>query len=314
MTAERKPKISVIIPTFDRAPVLARAINSVLSQTYQDFEVIVVDDCSHDTIATKQVIDRFLDNRIKYIRHASNGGGSAARNTGIRAANGDYIAFLDDDDEWNPEKLEKQLQVFQKSGDTLLGAVYSGFTYISLNNNVQLETLPRFRGDVFKTMLQFCILGSATPLVLKDAFLKTGLFDETLSSCQDWDMWIRLSRYFTFEFVPESLAKAYIHGDQISTSLERKIKGRLRLLEKNIDDLSKYPSILALHLERLGLLYILAEHRGEGINYLRNAVKADKKCLKGYVHLLLSLFSPKLHKRLIHRFSIFTFGGKRFYY
>jgi glycosyltransferase involved in cell wall biosynthesis len=101
--------VSVVIPTYNRASLLGRAIKSVLEQTYQDFEIIVVDDASTDN--TEEVVRNLRDRRIRYLRHEKNRGGSAARNTGIRAAWGQYIAFQDSDDEWLPEKLKKQMEV-----------------------------------------------------------------------------------------------------------------------------------------------------------------------------------------------------------
>src|SRR5258705_13939604 len=102
-------QVSVVIPTHNRSEFLRSAIASVLGQTYQDFELIVVDDASTDS--TAEVVVSFNDSRIKFIRHQTNQGGSAARNTGIRASKCDYIAFLDDDDEWSPRKLSKQVEV-----------------------------------------------------------------------------------------------------------------------------------------------------------------------------------------------------------
>jgi len=121
------PIVSVIIPTYIRAHVLAKAIQSLLNQTYQDFEIIVVDDGSIDN--TEEVVKSFNDPRIRYIRHKENCGGSAARNTGIRAAYGECIAFQDSDDEWLPEKLEKQMQVFENA-PAEVGVVYTGFRRI----------------------------------------------------------------------------------------------------------------------------------------------------------------------------------------
>ena len=115
------PKVSVVIPTHDRAHLVGRAIRSVLAQTFQDFEIIVVDDCSVDN--TKEVVQSLADSRIRYLRHEINRGGSAARNTGIGAARGEWIAFLDSDDEWLPKKLEKQLEMGYTTDLSNVGAV-----------------------------------------------------------------------------------------------------------------------------------------------------------------------------------------------
>src|SRR4030042_5052103 len=106
------PTVSIIIPTYNRAHLVMRAINSVLDQSFQDFEIIIVDDASRDN--TEKMVSGIRDKRIFYIRHEKNRGGSAARNTGIKQARGEYIAFLDSDDEWLPEKLEKQLKVLEQ--------------------------------------------------------------------------------------------------------------------------------------------------------------------------------------------------------
>lgn len=119
-----KPTVSVILPTYNRAHLVGRAIQSVLDQMYQDFEIIVVDDGSGDN--TEEIINGFTDTRIRYVKHQKNKGGSAARNTGIKLAKGKYIAFQDSDDEWLPDKLEKQMKAFKKASDEV-GVVYTGF-------------------------------------------------------------------------------------------------------------------------------------------------------------------------------------------
>ena len=121
--SEEKPTGSVIIPTYNRARMVDRAIQSVLSQTYQDFEIIVVDDASTDN--TQEVVKEcmFRDKRVRYIKHEKNKGGSAARNTGIKNEHGEYVGFLDSDDEWLPTKLEKQIELFRKRCNSV-GAVY----------------------------------------------------------------------------------------------------------------------------------------------------------------------------------------------
>src|SRR5215510_16389067 len=121
------PAVSVIIPTYNRAEFLRLAITSVLNQTFQDFEIIVVDDASEDH--THEVVSDFSDKRIKYIRHEANKRVSAARNTGVLSASGDYIAFLDDDDEWLPRTLQMQVALLEDS-TSIVGGVYTGYVQI----------------------------------------------------------------------------------------------------------------------------------------------------------------------------------------
>src|SRR4030066_2069221 len=148
-----RPGVSVIIPTYNRARFIERAIRSVLNQTYQNFEIIVVDDASTDD--TEERVRRLLPNgrRLKYVRHDINRGAGAARDTGIKNAAGEYIALLDSDDEWLPEKLEKQLQVFKESRDEKLGLVYCGVVLIKDNQKVG-ERLSKEKGYVFEKLLE----------------------------------------------------------------------------------------------------------------------------------------------------------------
>ncbi|MFC7193467.1 glycosyltransferase family 2 protein [Halosimplex aquaticum] len=121
------PQVSVIIPTYNRATLVKRAIQSVLNQTFKDFELIIVDDASDDE--TPEVIDSINDARLEYIRHDLNRHGGAARNTGIKYASGKYIAFLDDDDEWYPTKLERQVERFETVSNEI-GSFIAGARYI----------------------------------------------------------------------------------------------------------------------------------------------------------------------------------------
>jgi glycosyltransferase involved in cell wall biosynthesis len=161
-----EPSVSVIIPTYNRQHMVDRALGSVLNQTYRDVEVIVVDDCSSDD--TEQVIARIDDTRIRYMRHEINRGAPAARNSGFAAARGMYVAFLDSDDEWLPEKLEKQLNLFHIAPDTV-GVVYAGFSYVyEKTGEIISEIIPTLRGCVYEEMLRSCIIGSPTPLIKRD--------------------------------------------------------------------------------------------------------------------------------------------------
>ena len=311
---KNNPTVSVIIPTYNRAYLIDRAIQSVLNQSYQDFEMIIVDDGSTDD--TKEVVTEFQeqDKRIRYIRHEKNKGGSAARNTGIKSAEGDYVAFLDDDDEWLPAKIEKQVVKFQDSLDEV-GVIYSGFFYVSdKTGKVISESVPTLRGNVYANLLSGCILGSPTPLIRKTCFQKAGLYDDTLPSAQDWDMWIRLSKYYEFDFIPEILAKHYIHGGQISVDLNAKIRAREKLMRKYQADLSKHPSILSVHLKQLGKLYCLAEQSKEGRKHFLDSIKLNIFQRSSYLHFFLSLLAPRIHRNILRKRSIMNIDEITFYY
>jgi glycosyltransferase involved in cell wall biosynthesis len=304
---EKKPNLSVIIPTFNRAHLLSKAIKSVLDQTYKDFEIFVIDDCSTDK--TSDVVKSFKNKKIKYLVHKENQGGSAARNTGIKAAKGDFITFLDDDDELFPRKFEKQITKFHNLSEDF-GVVYSGYCIIKSKKKWQFY--PEYRKEVYSVLLKRNILGSSTPMVRKNCFKIAGLFDENLPSCQDWDMWIRLSKYFMFDFVQEILSKHNIHGNQISTNLEKKIIGRRKLIKKHYADLSKNPVIYSKHLKRLGVLSCLSGDFWGGRKYFLSSIR-HYPIQKGSLFNLFLSFVPTIYKKRLGR-TVEDFNGTRVYW
>jgi len=192
------PKVSVIIPTYNRALLIRRAIASVLRQTYQDFEIIVIDDCSDDN--THVMVENFKDKRIRYIKHLENKGSAAARNTGIKIAQGEYIAFQDSDDEWLPEKLERQMNVFNNAPPEV-GVVYTRFKKIKNNKRSYLAFywVAQKEGDIHNNLLNGNYITTSTTVIKRECFDKTGMFDESLPRFQDWELWLRISRYYHFK-------------------------------------------------------------------------------------------------------------------
>lgn len=223
-------RVSVVIPTYNRAAMIREALKSLQLQTIQDFEIIVVDDCSEDD--TKQVIEGIEDSRLLYIRHDKNSGGASARNTGIRAATGEFIAFLDSDDQWRPEKLEKQLQVL--SGDSGIGAVYTGFN--AMNGDLLLwKSVPIHRGELIDRLMAYnCIDTTSSIVVRKELLCEIEGFDESLPSCQDWDLYIRLAGRTRIDFVKEPLVLFQQHpGERITTNNSAVIKGHMLMYGKH---------------------------------------------------------------------------------
>lgn len=266
------PVVSVVIPTHNRAHLLGRAVNSVLRQTFADFELIIVDDASADDTAS--VIGGFQDKRIKYMRHGSNLGAPAARNTGISNARGDYIGLLDDDDEWYPEKMEKQVLKFSQVPETV-GLIYSGHEVRESDGRLLWTYLPEARGDVHLRLLLGTTIGSPTPLIRRACFQKVGLFDESLKSCQDWDMWKRISDHYDFDYVSEILAIGYRHERQISSDFSSMIPGRTRMVEKHMVEFQRHPEILVIHLKRLGKMHCINGTWKEAILWFIKALKVN---------------------------------------
>lgn len=206
--------VSVIIPTYDRDELVVRAVESVLAQTYPRLEVIVVDDCSPTPV--RQVLSNArtdLD-MVSVYRHGENRGGNAARKTGIDAASGDYLAFLDDDDEWVETKIERQVQ---RSKETGAGVVYTGVAQLNGEEVVGTKT-PSVTGDVTIDLLGGNFIGTfSTVLIRRNLVDEVGYPDENLPSWHDWDYYLRLSEETAFGAVPEALVRRHSEGqEQIS--------------------------------------------------------------------------------------------------
>lgn len=199
------PLVSVIIPTFNRADLLTRAIRSVMKQTFHDFELIIVDDASKDD--TEQVVKQFNDERVKYMAHEVNKGGAAARNTGIKSALGAYVAFLDDDDEYTSKKLEVLVRALQEHPE--VGIVYSQAKIIGYHKKKTI-VLPQYgkNGDLFIDALSGSFILYCSTLMRKRCIV---YFDESLPRWQDWDFHARVLKECKGFFV--SAVTAIVHWD-----------------------------------------------------------------------------------------------------
>jgi len=226
------PAISIIIPTYNREKLIIKALNSIFAQTFTDFEILIIDDASTDN--TKEVIESLANPKIKYYKLDKNSGQCVARNYGIKRASGEFIAFLDSDDEWLPEKLESQMECFQK-GPSNLGAVY-GFSYQKdmISNKTVLKSGPYFRGDINGKFLEgFCPPTPSIFLVRKEALEKVNYFDENLITFVDLDLWIRLSEFYLFDFVEKPVIIKYEQiGDQYVNNFDKRSRGFVLFIKK----------------------------------------------------------------------------------
>ena len=215
--------ISVILPTYNRAALLPRAIRGVLDQTCRDLELIVVDDASTDD--TAGVMAQIHDLRVRYVRQEKNQGACAARNRGVAMAKGEYIAFQDSDDAWEPDKLEKQLRCLEETGADI---VFCGFHRYSGETETIFppETLPE--GDVaYDQLLLENLISTQTILGHRYCFVEHP-FDETFPRMQDWELVLRLVQHYRIHYMAQQLAHVYLQEDSIS----RKPKAGLAALEK----------------------------------------------------------------------------------
>ena len=236
--------VSVIIPTYNRKNLLKRALRSVSSQTFVPKEIIVVDDGSSD--GTKDwVLERFPN--VRYI-YQDNFGVSSARNTGIKEAKGSWIAFLDSDDEWMPNKLEQQKRVINSSQEAWLCHTNE----IWIRNGVrvnQMKKHQKYGGDVFENCLDICRISPSSVLIKKEVFEMVGLFDESLKVCEDYDLWLRITAILPVIFLDQLLIIKYGgHADQLSRVDSGIEKYRIQSLEKILSSssLSIFQSKIAI--------------------------------------------------------------------
>ena len=227
------PLISVIIPTYNRGGMLKEAIDSVLGQDYPHVELIVVDDGSSD--ATAELLKTYGQN-LAVIRQ-KNRGVSAARNAGIAAASGHYIAFLDSDDLWLPRKLTRQVQFFNHYPDALICQTEE----IWMRNGRRVNPGLRHRklsGMIFEPSLHLCLVSPSAVMIRRSLFRAVGLFDESLPACEDYDLWLRVSCRYPVYLIPEArIIKRGGHPDQLSKTpgLDKyRIRSLVKILESDL--------------------------------------------------------------------------------
>ena len=205
-------KISVVIPTFNRLSVLVRALDSAINQTIKPHEIIVIDDGSSDQ-TRNWIRNKFPE--INYF-YQKNMGVSTARNTGIDMAKGDWIAFLDSDDEWDKAKLELQSKAIHNNKDIPL----SHTNEIWIKNGVRINQKrghQKFGGQIFNQCLKKCIISPSTVIIRKDIFNEIGLFDTSLPVCEDYDLWLRVTARYPVLLLEKELTIKYGgHSDQLS--------------------------------------------------------------------------------------------------
>ena len=301
-------KISIIIPTYNYAQYICEAIESVLNQTYKDFEIIVVDDGSTDN--TKEVIKPYL-NKIKYI-YQQNSGPSAARNRGIKEAKGEYIAFLDADDIWLAQKLELQIKFMEKEKE--VGLIFSDMILFNekgiIKNSFLKEKLffnklsikplsfteKVIYDNVFNALLQENFIPTNTVIVKKECFNKVGFFDKTLFSVEDRDMWLRIGLFYDIGFINSPLVLTRFHETNISANQELALKSRLKVMKKflNYSNLPiKSKKIIKQTINKiyfdLGYLYFTYEKFPLSRIYFRKFLKENPFIFKPWIYILLSV-------------------------
>lgn len=288
-------RVSVVIPTYNRADVVGRAVDSALSQTLTDMEVLVIDDGSTDD--TRARIGRRDDDRLEYVAHERNRGGSAARNTGIDSARGEYVAFLDSDDEWHPTKLERQVDLLEERSEDW-GGVYCGFRRRRtspiaqfLDSRFRHETGREGDEDLLRALLvlEFDHGGASTLLIRSSVLEELNGFDESFQRQQDWEFLVRFLRQYKLAHVAKTLVTKHETG---LPSLETVRTARVDYLRKYASEvvrleLDGYP-VVPRHRFSLAKIAFANGRFGEGLSLLRRSSAAS---LRDYLGLGRSIIA-----------------------
>lgn len=250
-------RVSVIIPTYNRAEMLERAIKSVLKQTYRNFELIVVDDGSTDD--TSNLLNRYRTKLRSYSKLHS--GVSSARNFGLEKGEGAWVAFLDSDDYWLPEKLTRQMQYIGEHPGSMIHQTAEEWVR---NGEVLNPTKKhrKYRGDIFLRCLPLCIVSPSAVIIHQKVFNDVGVFDEELPVCEDYDLWLRVALKYKIGLLPEKLiVKTGGHQDQLSRKYWGMDRYRIYALEKILKENLTQEQRLAVIREIIRKLTILETGR-----------------------------------------------------
>lgn len=289
--AQDNPIVSVVVPVYEQPDLLAEALNSVHDQTFENFEVVVVDDASDTNF--KPIIDDYGES-TRLVTHDENKGAAEARNTGIDAVRGEYVAFLDADDTWAPPKLEKQLKVFERD-DENVGLVYTGFVQYELNGT-EWERYPEAKGDIYVEELERDrVHPTSTVMVRRGCLERVGGFDSSLPSRQDYDLWIRITEHYEVDYVNEILVDKREQPDSISKDFESRIAGDLAVFDKVRDravDLGFWTRsrIFSYHHHVIGRDYESNDDRWKALKHLGLAILRYPFRLVSWAMFVIALF------------------------
>jgi len=287
------PKISIIIPCYNSEQFIDRTIKSVLSQTFSDWELLLIDD--HSTDKTKDILEKYAknDTRIKILQTKENSGGPALpKNIGIENAKGEYIAFLDHDDEWLPEKLEKQLAVFENSKDEKLGLVSCYFYIKDISKNRIIKKYKNmYKKDILKELLKINFIYTSSCVMVKSfIFKKIGLFDTNYKITDDLDMWLKIAKNgYHFDYSPFFLLNYIYHKDNLCYAKDNKnYSDFIKIYEKYKNDMIMYEP------RRLGsYFYYQKKYRESRKYFIKGLFKIKYKPIqrmKSLAFLILSFF------------------------
>lgn len=291
------PLVSIILPTYNRAELIMRAVESVLTQTFEDFELIIVDDASTDN--TLKLLQNLEDDRIRIFPNQINTGASLARNIGIKEARGSFIAFQDSDDVWVASKLKDQIDCFKKHPNA--GIVYSSYKKITPSQSflVPGPWVKKHEGNLKKELSYGNFIGLPTMIVKKECLSAVGVFDESLKSLEDWDLLLRLSTLYSFAYIDTPLVFAYESSNGVNTFTAAALSSLRRIISKyelfQVDNKAKAHTY---YLE--GSMLIHMNQIKQGRSLIFTAFSLDKTNSKYALSLFCSLFGSKNYVKLLN--------------
>lgn len=288
---ENVPGVSVILPTYNRAHTLATAIESVLAQTYENLELIVVDDGSTD--GTPDLIGTIDDPRLIYLHYQPNRGAAHARNVGLGAARGEFVAFQDSDDLWHPDKLARQVEALRSSGPDI-GVVYTDMLHLGQSGQKVHRPIPEVRKGVLVDPethdWQVLFLGIQTVMARRSCFEEAGKFDEGLPRFIDLELLLRFSQIYSFIHLREELVEHRFEPG-ISSNPYTEYLARLQLMEKYARELPDDHAFLAWQYSSMARALIRSGRFRKGRSYLFKAVR-NKPVAEYLGPALFSLAGP----------------------
>lgn len=291
------PKVSVIIPTYNYSHFVCEAVGSAIKQTFDDREIIVVDDGSTDN--TKETLLPYMS-KIKYI-YQENKGLPGARNTGIGAAEGEYIALLDSDDRWIPERLEWGVSVLDRNPE--VGLVFSDY-YLNDGKNSRIKVARPPKRDMFENLLLYNFIPCPTVLFRKKCLDEVGLFDESLArlGSEDWDLWLKIAKKYKFFYIDRPLAIYRLHPNSMIRNAEKMLTSQLMVINKALPDCKgltkseiklKKKAIANIYFN-VGKIYLEKTETKKARGYLTKALKNYSFYGAAYFYFLKSLLGKRI--------------------
>lgn len=303
------PRVSVVIPAYNRADLLRRAIASVVMQDFRDFEVVVVDDASTEDLGA--AVDGFDDPRLRCLRQPQNAGVAAARNRGVVDARAPLVAFLDSDDEWLPGKLSAQVAAMDDAPPRV-GLIHTGLIEKGSDGTDSIFE-PSASDDVWTAILHSNIVhyGTSSVIIRRDVIDTTGGFDETLPAVEDWDLWIRIARFFEFRTLPQPFMIYHneapdtsVPSDKRSRDFEANMAARRMMTDRYGDELVRVGMLHRTHLENARRhLEMQGGRQREAIVHLLKAIRRKPGETRLYAWLAFAGLPPAARRKFFPTFA-----------